>query len=83
MRSAAEQSYLGLPLYTRDWIVPGTSGGKTTSRDWTLQQQNEAVRMRGLTPVWDSEIAQYTAQFTASGQQHRLWLERRVRWRRK
>lgn len=65
----ASKVILGLPLYTRNW-PDGAS-----SQDWSLIQQNEAVRTRGLSPQWQADLAQYTAQYRFNGKSYRLWLE--------
>lgn len=65
----ASKVILGLPLYTRNWPDGGTS------EDWTLKQQNEAVRKRGLSPQWQADLSQYTAQYRFGGKSYRLWLE--------
>jgi len=60
---------LGLPLYTRNW--PDGGAGE----DWSLIQQNEAVRVRGLSPQWQPDLAQYAAQYRFGSKSYRLWLE--------
>lgn len=68
----AAKTILALPFYNRDWT---TAGGSTGSTPWSLVQQNAAVSARGLKPVWNAALGQYTANFLQSGVRHDLWLE--------
>lgn len=65
----ASKVILGLPLYTRNW----PDGAK--SQDWTIIQQNEAVRARSISAEWQADLAQYTARYRFGDKSYRVWLE--------
>jgi spore germination protein len=64
---------LALPLYTRDWMISAT--GKVSSTDWSLVEQNSAVNMNSLKPIWNDSLGQYYAQYNNQDTLNRLWLE--------
>ncbi|NIK75813.1 spore germination protein YaaH [Paenibacillus castaneae] len=65
---------LALPLYNRDWSM-NKNGSSSSSVNITLAEQNRLIAANSIKPVWNSVLGQYTASYTKSGVQHRLWLE--------
>ncbi|ANS73366.1 hypothetical protein AWM70_01185 [Paenibacillus yonginensis] len=65
---------LGLPLYSRDWLV-SSNGITISAEDLTLSEQNTRISRYGIYPSWKSALGQYTAAYQLNGGRHQLWFE--------
>lgn len=70
----ASKVILALPLFVKDWTVSET-GATLGSRDLTFSAQVQLMHKYALKPVWNSRLAQYTAEYKESGDKHLIWLE--------
>lgn len=67
-----EKLVLGLPFYTRVWREE-EGGWKSTALG--LRQQEETVREKKLTPVWDEVHGVPRVEWQEKGRRYRMWLE--------
>ncbi|WP_018753632.1 S-layer homology domain-containing protein [Paenibacillus sanguinis] len=70
----ADQLILGMPLYTRDWVV-NAQGNTLSSEDLSLPEQNKRIRATGTSPRWNPEAGQYLTEYWKGDTKHRIWLE--------
>jgi len=73
-----EQVIMGLPFYTRIWRI-AADGSHTVPSSPGMRLARDFVENWGVTPVWDSTIGAYFAEFVTieDGEQvtYRIWIE--------
>lgn len=66
---------LALPLFSRDWMIGGGSAAAAPSEDLKLPEQFERIKLFGAKSAWNENLGQYVADYRASGNPRRIWLE--------
>lgn len=71
-----ERIVMGIPFYTRLWKETEENGTiRLTSEAMTMEQAENVLLQNGVTAEWNSETAQYYAEYTHNGVTYKVWLE--------
>lgn len=70
----AEKLLMGVPMYTRVWVVDG-SGKIVSNSAVTMIRMNEILSEKNLTPTYLKKEMQNYVEYPASGGTARVWIE--------
>ena len=70
----AEKLLMGVPMYTRIWVVDG-SGKIVSNSAVTMTHMNEILSEKNLTPTYLKTEMQNYVEYQASGGTARVWIE--------
>ena len=70
----AEKLLMGVPMYTRIWVVDG-SGKIVSNSAVTMTRMNEILSEKNLTPTYLKTEMQNYVEYQASGGTARVWIE--------
>lgn len=65
---------LGIPFYTRLWMVKAGSTDIGT-KIYTMKDCQNFIKNNGITTVWDEDAGQNYAEYTSGNITYKLWLE--------
>ncbi len=67
-----DKMILGVPLYSRLWCE---KNGKVSSKAISMDQTNNIIGSKGLTPKWNDECGQFYVEFNEGDALYKIWLE--------
>lgn len=67
-----DKMILGVPLYSRLWCE---KNGKVSSKAISMDQTNNIIGSKGLTPKWNDECEQFYVEFNEGDALYKIWLE--------
>ena len=67
-----DKMILGVPLYSRLWCE---KNGKVSSKAISMDQTNNIIGSKGLTPKWNDECWQFYVEFNEGDALYKIWLE--------
>lgn len=67
-----DKMILGVPLYSRLWCE---KNGKVSSKTISMDQTNNIIGSKGLTPKWNDECGQFYVEFNEGDALYKIWLE--------
>lgn len=67
-----DKMILGVPLYSRLWCE---KNGKVSSKAISMDQTNNIIGSKGLTPKWNDECGQFYVEFNEGDAIYKIWLE--------
>lgn len=65
---------LGIPFYTRLWMVKAGDSNIST-KIYTMKDCQNFIKNNGITTVWDEDAGQNYAEYTSGNITYKLWLE--------
>ncbi len=65
---------LGIPFYTRLWMVKAGDSNIST-KIYTMKDCQNFIKNNGITPVWDEDAGQNYAEVTLGNLTYKLWIE--------
>lgn len=72
----ADKTVLGLPYYTRIWVEEMVDGNlKVSSKAYGMESGFDRMDEKGVTFLWDEDVAQYYGDYEEDGITYKMWLE--------
>jgi len=65
---------LGIPFYTRLWMVKAGDSNIST-KIYTMKDCQNFIKNNDITTVWDEDAGQNYAEYTSGNITYKLWLE--------
>ncbi len=72
-----EKLILGIPFYTRVWMLTADKDGevKLDSEALSMQEAEKLIRNNAANVVWEETSGQFYAEYAKKGTTYRIWLE--------
>lgn len=72
-----EKLILGIPFYTRMWVLTPDGSGKTelTSQALSMEEAEKQVVENNAAVVWEESSGQFYAEYIKEGSTYKVWLE--------
>lgn len=74
----AHKLVLGAPFYTYQWFEDLDANGKVTkvtSKTLFMDDVQEIIKKKGLTPVFQEDVGQHYVEYQENGQRIKIWIE--------